>query len=152
MPAAGGPTRALDMGCNDIATTSPPLALNAHQGRAETQDQVTAPALDYGPIDLDLVPDSLADDSRLRDRALLVRGKLTAIHGNTNVSSIAGRSAGIAPLPDFERGHLAPERLEPVVVARARSEDVHDAVEVVHQDPASLGGALHALREHAAPV
>jgi hypothetical protein len=81
MPAARRPTRALDMGGNDISTTSPPLALDAHQGRAETQDQVTAPALDYGPIDLDLVADSLADDSGLGDRALLIRGKLTAIHG-----------------------------------------------------------------------
>ena len=45
--------------------------------------------------------------------------------------------------------HLAPQRLEAVVVARGGGEDVHDAVEVVHQDPARLGRALDALRERA---
>src|SRR3954454_348798 len=44
---------------------------------------------------------------------------------------------------------LAPELLEPVVVARVRGEDVDDRVEVVHEDPAGLGQALHAAGQQA---
>src|SRR5205823_8214169 len=42
------------------------------------------------------------------------------------------------------RRHLAPQLLEPIERARLRREDVHDAVEVVHQDPAGLPVALRA--------
>src|SRR2546423_12365899 len=41
-------------------------------------------------------------------------------------------------------GHLAPELLEAIEVARLGREDVHDGVEVVHEDPAGLADALDA--------
>jgi hypothetical protein len=45
------------------------------------------------------------------------------------------------------RGRLAPQLLEAVVVARLRREDVHDDVEVIHQDPVGAARALDAPRD-----
>ena len=46
-------------------------------------------------------------------------------------------------------GHLAPQPLEAVELARLGREDVHDDVEVVHEDPARLGHALDPPRQEA---
>ena len=45
---------------------------------------------------------------------------------------------------DGALGRLAPQLLEAVVLARLRGEEVDDDVQVVHEDPAGLGEALHA--------
>src|SRR5207248_1155527 len=45
------------------------------------------------------------------------------------------------------RGHLAPQLLEAIEVARLGREDVRDHVEVVHQDPFGSPGALDAARQ-----
>src|SRR6267378_908315 len=47
------------------------------------------------------------------------------------------------------RRNLAPELLEPVEVARLGREDVHDDVEVVHEDPTGLTEPLDPLRQQA---
>src|ERR1700690_4264725 len=44
---------------------------------------------------------------------------------------------------DYYGGPLAPQLLEPVELARLGREDVHDDVEVVHQDPTGLRRALN---------
>src|SRR5262245_5027304 len=64
---------------------------------------------------------------------------------STNICSQEGRTE----LADRARRGLAPELLAAVEVARVRGEDVHDAVEVVEQDPAGLAIALGAAREEA---
>src|SRR5215204_6581200 len=62
------------------------------------------------------------------------------------ITMVALRRLGLL---DLERRHLSPQRLEAVVLACGGREDVHDAVEVVHQNPAALRGALDALRDAA---
>jgi hypothetical protein len=46
----------------------------------------------------------------------------------------------------LDRGHVAPEILEPVVRPRLRREDVQDDIEVVDEDPVALRLALHRAR------
>src|SRR3954454_252160 len=48
---------------------------------------------------------------------------------------------------DVHARHVAPQLLEPVELAHLGDEDVDDDVEVVHEDPARLAGALDAARE-----
>src|SRR4051794_11522503 len=58
---------------------------------------------------------------------------------------VSGPAASPArPLPHRALRRLAPELLEAVEVARVGREDVHDDVEVVHEDPAGLGQAFDA--------
>ena len=49
--------------------------------------------------------------------------------------------------PTDSRRRLAPELLQPVVLARVRREDVHHHVQVVQEDPARLAVALGAARQ-----
>src|SRR3954464_6713915 len=50
-------------------------------------------------------------------------------------------------LPDRAGRDLAPELFQPVKGPRLRREYVHDAVEVVHEDPARLAVAFDATRQ-----
>src|SRR4051794_14085788 len=66
-------------------------------------------------------------------------------------SSRASRSASNR-LRDGLRRRVAPELLEPVVAAGVGREDVHDCVEIVHQDPARLAEPFDAPRQPAVHV
>ena len=55
------------------------------------------------------------------------------------------RSSG-ASLISFDRGHVAPQLLEPVEAARVRREHVQDDVEIVRDDPGTLPRAGDTLR------
>src|SRR3954453_281094 len=68
-----------------------------------------------------------------------------AFEMGTNTCSCTRWTARLSP--DRVPGRLAPELLEPVVVARIGGEDVDDDVEVVHEDPARLVEPLDAPRE-----
>jgi hypothetical protein len=66
--------------------------------------------------------------------------------------SSALRGSERAGYRDLDRGHVAPELLEPVVPARLGGEDVQDHVEVVDEDPPRLLGSGDASREQAVLV
>src|SRR5271155_2915433 len=51
---------------------------------------------------------------------------------------------GLAVFPRGPDRRLSPQLLQPIELARLRREDVHDDVQIVHQDPARLARSLNA--------
>src|SRR6266508_2092558 len=82
------------------------------------------------------------------------RGALPAELWPLGRDTVAHRSrGGLAPARsggDFDRGHVAPQILEAVIVPRLLREDVEDDVEVVGEDPGRLALAVDVARDDAA--
>ncbi len=83
--------------------------------------------------------------SSLGGRRIIPGGTAAAASHPVRDTSLASASSGI----DLDPGDVAPQCFEPVEVARARREDVHDDVEVVEEDPFRFALPFGARRAHA---
>ena len=94
--------------------------------------------------------ESGADGDRTHDLSAASAALSQLSYGPAEAEST--RDARASRSDDLALGHLAPQLLEAVERARLGREHVHDAVDVVEQDPVALAPALAALRQQALVV
>src|SRR5689334_20935848 len=70
------------------------LALDAYEARSDLKDQIAAPAIRHGPIDVKAELERVVREGQLGNRTLLRWTQV--LHSDTNTSSIAGHRAPMA--------------------------------------------------------